>query len=278
MQTPFGTPWPQSDAAFAGAAARFFELLKTFAAQPQASAGQSADWTSFGATLASQFEQWLRSAPAAGAGFAAAAGFPTGAFPGAAGWPPGPVPLGPAAVSGADGENAWELLMKLGQLQAQLTQHWSEIASSAAQGFMARMRAKGRTDLTSENALALYETWVDCAEEAYAATVRKEDFSHLQAQLTNTAVALLLTQRRHAEALTRTWGLPTREEADALQRQIRELRQQLEERVSQPAAPTPRRRAATSRPKQTRPKQTRPKPAAGRGGRSRPRRARRARR
>ena len=248
MQTFFGSAPGASDAAFTGAAARFFELLKAFAAQPQAASGQAPDWTAFGATLAGQFEQWLRSSPAAGAAFAAAAGFPAGAFPGsAAGWPPGPVPLGPAAAAAGEDGNAWELLMKLGQLQAQLTQHWSEIAAGAAQRFMARLKTAGKTELTSENALALYEAWVESAEEAYAATVRRPDFSRLQAQLTNTAMALLLAQRRQAEALARAWGLPTREEADAMQRQIRELKQRLDERAS-PAAPgTPGSRPKTRR-------------------------------
>jgi poly[(R)-3-hydroxyalkanoate] polymerase subunit PhaE len=228
----FGTAWAASDTAFAGAAARFFELLKTFAAQPQTTAGRSPDWTQLGAALAGQFEQWLKSSPAAGAAFAAAAGFPASAHSAAAPpWPPGPIPLGPAARVAGE-ESAWELLMKLGQLQAQLSRHWGEIAGNAAQRFMARMRTAQSTDLTAESALALYETWVECAEEAYAETVRGEDFSRLQAQLTNTAMALLLAQRAQAEALARAWGLPTREETDALQRQIRELRQRLEERTA----------------------------------------------
>jgi len=274
MQTPFGTTWPQADAAFTGAAARFFELLRTFAAQPPA-AGQPPDWTAFGATLAGQFEQWLRASPAAGAAFAAAAGFPGGAFPGGgAMWPAGSVPLGPAAAPAGDAENAWELLMRLGQLQAQLTQHWSEIAASAAQRFMARMRTEGRTDLTPESALALYEAWVECAEEAYAATVRREDFSRLQAQLTNTAMALLLAQRRQAEALARAWGLPTREEADALHRQLRELRRELEERAAPPAAAGRASRVA----KPERPAPRRPKAPAARGGARRKRAVRSARR
>jgi hypothetical protein len=263
MQSFFASGSPQADAAFAGAAARFFELLKTFAAQPQAPAGQLPDWTSFGATLASQFEQWLRSAPAAGAAFAGAAGFPAGT----ATWPPGPVPLGPGAAPAAAGEGAWELLMKLGQLQSQLAQYWSEIARSATELFLTRMKSGGRADFSSENALALYQTWVECAEEAYAATVRKEDFCHLQAQLTNTAMALLLAQRRQAESLARAWGLPTREEADALQRQLRELRQQLDERAAQPAARTAR---ST--------KKRRPKATAGSGARRRRGAARRGRR
>ena len=267
-ENPFTAAFPGSDAAFTAAAARFFDLLRTFTAQP---AGvQPPDWTSFGSLLAGQFEQWLRSSPAAGASFAAAAGFP-GAVPG---WPPGALPLGPAAAPGAEAQGAWELLMKLGELQGELARHWSAIAQDSAQRFMARMRAAGGgADLSSEGALALYETWVACAEEAYAARVRQEDFCRLQAQLTNTAMALLLAQRKQADTLARGWGLPTREEADALQRQISELKRRLEER-SEPARRTAARPAAA--PRRVKPRS--PKRAAKAGRRSprgSPRRGRR---
>jgi hypothetical protein len=225
IDTPYTAGTREPDAAFAGAAARFFELLKTFAALPAGGPARPTDWTSLAGTLAEHFEQWLRTSPAAGTSFTAAAG-----FPGSSAWPPGSVPLGPAAVASRDGQSAWELLMKLGQLQAQLAAYWSEIANGSAQRFTARLRGAGAAGLTLESALPLYELWVECAEEAYAATVRKDDFCRLQAELANTATALLLAQRSQAEALARAWGLPTREEADAMQRQIRALEQRLGER------------------------------------------------
>jgi len=275
-EMPFTPGSRESDAAFTAAAARFFELLKTFSAQPATQHGQLPDWGSFGSVLAGQFEQWLRSAPAAGASFAAAAGFPGATV----GWPPGAVPLGPAAAQAADAQSAWELLMKLGSLQGELARHWSAIAQDSAQRFIARMQATGGADLSSERALALYETWVECAEEAYAAAVRRDDFCRLQAQLTNTAMALLLAQRRQADKLARAWGLPTREEANALQRQIRELKKALEERAAQPAPRAARRGKAVPRPKaRPRPKATlRPEPKAAAAGRGRRTRARRGRR
>ena len=254
---PFTAAFPGSDAAFTAAAARFFELLRTFTAQP--AGAQPPDWTSFGSVIAGQFEQWLRSSPVAGASFAAAAGFP-GAM---AGWPPGALPLGPAAAPGTEAQEAWELLMKLGELQGELARHWSAIAQDSAQRFMARMRTgSGGADLSSEGALALYETWVGCAEEAYAARVRQEDFCRLQAQLTNTAMALLLAQRKQADTLARGLGLPTREEADALQRQISGLQRQLVERSPPARRARPRGAAAPQREKPRSPKH-----AAGGSGR-----------
>jgi hypothetical protein len=245
MEMPFTTGSREADAAFTAAAGRFFDLLRTFAAQPLGTRAQPPDWTSFGSLIAGQFEQWLRSSPAAGASFGTAAGFPGAA----AAWP-GAVPLGPAAAMGADAQSTWELLMKLGQLQGELAHHWSEIAQGSAQRFVERMRTTGGADLSSEGVLALYETWVECAETAYAATVRKDDFCRLQAQLTNTAMALLLAQRKQAETMARAWGMPTREEADALQRQIRELRRELEQRAARPEARSaPTRKAAAPRSK-----------------------------
>ena len=266
---PFTAAFPGSDAAFAAAAARFFDLLRTFTAQGAAAQAQPPDWTSFGSLLAGQFEQWLRTSPAAGASFAAAAGLP-GAMPG---WPPGALPLGPAATQGADAQSAWELLMKLGELQGELARHWSAIAQDSAQRFIARVRAGGGADFSAAGALALYETWVACAEEAYAARVHQEDFGRLQAQLTNTAMALLLAQRKQAEGLTRGLGLPTREEADAMQREIRELRRELEERT-RPAGRGGARQAAAPRREKSRP----PKRPAAAGGRNRRGGARRGRR
>lgn len=267
---PFATG-SAPDAAFTAAAGRFFELLKTFTTAPVAAAGQAPDLSLLGAQLAAQFEQWLKGSAGAGASFAAAAGLPGGS----PGWPPGAVPLGPAAAGhGSEAQSAWELLMKLGSLQGELARYWSEIAQDSAQRFTARMSGAGPAGLTSEGALALYETWVQCAEEAYAATVRKDDFCRLQAQLANTATALLLAQRRQADALARAWGLPTREEADALQRQLRELRQQLKERTSapRPSAPpgkaAPRKAAAKPKASAKRRHAAPRRPRAGRRGRT----------
>jgi hypothetical protein len=231
MQNPFAASPLSPDAVFAGAAERFFELLKTFGLQAASGAGGAPEWSSVAGALAQQFEQWLGASPALGASLAASAGF----SPAGAPWAFGQVPLGMAAASGGEGENPWELLVRLAQLQGQLAGHWSEIAKSSAEKFVTRLHAGGAPvgELTSEGALKLYELWVECAEEAYARTVRTEEFCHLQAQLANTSTALLLAQRRQADALARAWGLPTREEADALQRQIRELRDEL---AAKPAA------------------------------------------
>ncbi len=97
METPFTSAGFKPEAAFASAAERFFELLKSFGAPGAGAAGAGRDWSSLAGPLAGQFEAWLKSSQSAGPWFAAA----HAAFPGLAagfGAPQagsfGPLPLG----------------------------------------------------------------------------------------------------------------------------------------------------------------------------------------
>jgi hypothetical protein len=224
MATPYSSNPFQPDAAFGAAAERFYELLRTFGSAP--AAGGRTDWSRLTAPLAGQFEQWLRmsqsGSPWFGASASAGAGRPHDASPA---WLFGALPLGPAAAP--EGQRAFELLGKLGQLQTELAVHWREIAQNAAHGFVKRLGQAGALRGGPDDALRMYELWVESAEEAYAATVRREDFSRLQSEIANATAALLVEQRRHAESLVRAFGLPTRSEIDALYAQLKELRAQV---------------------------------------------------
>jgi polyhydroxyalkanoate synthesis regulator phasin len=158
--------------------------------------------------------------------------------------------------------HSFELLGRLAQLQGELAKHWSEIAATAAQRFIARAGATPTVPTTPQQALKLYEQWVSCAEEAYAVTVHKADFAHLQAELTNTTAALLAEQRQQAETMVRAFGLPTRDEVDALYRQLKELRQQLADLGGSAAVSQADRSAQRSSPPERAAKSATAKPAA----------------
>jgi len=101
METPFTHAAFKPDAAFASAAERFFELLKTFGIPGAAAAGTAQDWSSLAGTLAGQFEAWLRSSQSAGPWFAAAnaaSPLPGGGFGAAQPGSFGPLPLGAGAA------------------------------------------------------------------------------------------------------------------------------------------------------------------------------------
>jgi len=267
METPFsGSPF-RPEELYAASAGRFFELLKNLT---PATADVSRDWSQLAGPLAAQFEQWLRMSQSAGpwfgAGSASAAG--AGPAPGAApGSSFGPLPLGPGAVPRAEAERVWELAARLAQLQTQLAVHWGEVAREAAQRFVTRAGALSGVP-SLDQTLKLYELWVACAEEAYGATARSDEFSHLQSELANVSAALLVEQRRHAESLVRAFGLPTRNEVDALYAHVKDLGRRLSELETRaPQSPVAPKRAAAARPK------TASKPRSKRGN---PRRGRRA--
>ena len=235
MHTPgTGTSFKPEEA-YAAAAERFFELMKTFGM----TAGMTTDWKALAAPLAAQFERWLQMSQGAVPWSGASAGGTPGSLfglgvPGAAAF--GPLPLGPAAVQGAEMPRTFELLGRVGQLQGELAKHWSEIAATAAQRFIAKLGTSPTPPASPQQALKLYELWVSCAEEAYAHTVHRQDFARLQAELANTWAALIAEQRQQAETLVRSFGLPTRTEVDALYTQLKELRRQFGELGREPRA------------------------------------------
>ena len=263
------------DETYAAAAERFFELMKTFGM----TAGAMPDWKALAAPLATQFERWLQMSQAAapwftGAPPGAAAGGGFGATTAAAF---APLPLGPAAPHGGEPPRTFELLGRLAQLQGELAKHWSEIAGTAAHRFVARLGTAPAVPASPQQALQLYELWVNCAEEAYAATVHKEEFGRLQAELANTSAALLAEQRRQADTLVRAFGLPTRDEVDALYGQVKDLRRQLAELAAVPrsaaaAAAAPAGRGTQPKPSPKRTVRPKPRPSPARGRTRRPRR------
>jgi hypothetical protein len=227
METPFGSSGFKPEEAYAAAAGRFFELLKGFASGGGAPGGQTGDWSGAAGPLAAQFEQWLRMSQSGGAWFnAPGSAAAMGGLMGSPGWSFGPVPLGPAAAQQPELQRVWELLARLTQLQTQLAAHWGEVARTAARSFVARAGTPA-VPSTVDQTLRLYELWVSCAEEAYATTARRDDFSRLQSELANVAAALLVEQRRHAESLVRAFGLPTRSEVDALYAHIKDMTRRL---------------------------------------------------
>jgi hypothetical protein len=248
MEPPFPGSAFRPEELYAASAARFFELLKNLT-PPAATGGMSRDWSQLAGPLAAQFEQWLRMSQAAGPWFGAGSGAGAGPAAGAAlGGSFGPLPLGAAAVPRPEAERVWELAARLAQVQTQLAVHWGEVARAAAQRFVTRAGALGGAP-SLEQTLKLYELWVACAEEAYGATARSEEFSRLQSELANVSAALLVEQRRHAESLVRAFGLPTRNEVDALYAHVKDLSRRLTELEPQAAPDAVKPRRAAARPK-----------------------------
>ena len=251
MESPFSGSEFKPEELYKASAERFFELLKTFATptpRPAARRATGRRWQ-VRSRRSSNNGCACRSPRGVGSPPRALRRARRAGFMGSQ-WPFGPLPLGPAAVQKPETQRVWELAARFAQLQTQLAVHWGEIARSAAQRFIARAGVPSAPP-SLEQTLKLYELWVACAEEAYAATARGEDFSRLQSELANVSAAILVEQRRHAESLAKAFGLPTRNEVDVLYAHVKELSRRLAELAAgsaPPQRPPARAKTAEGRP------------------------------
>lgn len=96
-----------------------------------------------------------------------------------------------------------------------------------------------------QSARALFDLWIDAAEEAYADIALSPEFRRLYADLVNAQMRVRAGVQREIEALCAQFGMPTRTEIDSAHRKIAELERELRrQRSSSRAATAPVREAA----------------------------------
>ena len=123
-------------------------------------------------------------------------------------------------------------------------------------------RSEPGRQLTS--ARALFDLWIDAAEDAYAEVALSPRFRETYGEFLNAQMKVRAGLQREVEQYCNQIGIPTRTEIDAahrkivqLERELRRLRDALHER-SEPAAST----ASAAKPGANRPKATKAEPAA----------------
>lgn len=89
-----------------------------------------------------------------------------------------------------------------------------------------------------ESLKALYDLWVDAAEEAYAEIALSDEFREVYAAQTNTQMRVKQLQQQQVEQWCREIGMPTRTEVASLGQRLQELRREMRQ-----TRPTPRARA-----------------------------------
>lgn len=91
------------------------------------------------------------------------------------------------------------------------------------------------SQLTS--ARAMFDLWIDAAEEAYAKVAMSEDFQRIYADLANAQMRLRAASQQELERACETMGMPTRSEMDAAHRRITELERQIRRLIAATSAP-----------------------------------------
>ena len=101
---------------------------------------------------------------------------------------------------------------------------------------------------------ALFDLWVDAAEDAYAELALSPEFRRVYGELANAQMRLRADAQAIAEQAATLMGLPGRTELDSAHRKIAELERQLRrmQRAADPAANAPAAAPASKAAKATR--------------------------
>lgn len=78
-----------------------------------------------------------------------------------------------------------------------------------------------------ETARALFDLWIDAAEDAYADIALSERFQKAFGQYVNAQMRVRAAMQKEVELACAQWGIPGREEVDAAHRKIAELQREL---------------------------------------------------
>jgi len=150
---------------------------------------------------------------------------------------------------GREQQERWQ---KLAQAQLDSQQHDNaynalmlkavERAYAVFEGKLAERDESGR-QLTS--ARALFDLWIDAAEEAYAGIALSPEFRKVYGARVNAQMRVRQGMQREVEKMSAMFGMPTRTEVDAAHRKIAEIERALR-RMRDTAEPAPTRAAAKS--------------------------------
>jgi polyhydroxyalkanoate synthesis regulator phasin len=78
-----------------------------------------------------------------------------------------------------------------------------------------------------ESLKALYDLWVDAAEEAYAEIALTDEFREVYGAMVNSQMRLRHLQQRQTEQLCQQWGVPTRSEISSLGERLQQVRREV---------------------------------------------------
>ena len=162
-----------------------------------------------------QWQAWLQSMQASG--FAA----------------PGAAANGPVPAFGLHREQVMQQQELLAAIQAALeanARYQALIQQANAKGLERLQAQLAQRDAASppiESLKALYDLWVDAAEDAYAEIALSDEFRSVYGEMVNTQMRVRQLQQHQTGQWCRELGLPTREEVSAIGERLQQLRRDL---------------------------------------------------
>ena len=149
-------------------------------------------------------------------------------------------------------QERWQALQLAQQEYQQCTGDYHQLMATCMQQafevFEGKLAAHEEPGRQISNARALFDLWIDAAEEAYAQTALSQEFRHVTGALSNAQMRLRAAIQLEVEQMTGLLGMPTRTEIDSAHRKIADLERALRRagaaRQTRPAPPV--RKAAES--------------------------------
>ncbi|WP_296246525.1 class III poly(R)-hydroxyalkanoic acid synthase subunit PhaE [uncultured Stenotrophomonas sp.] len=137
----------------------------------------------------------------------------------------------PAFGPAREHQARWQALLKIQQdYQARAEAYVDTIRSvldDAFKRFEAKLAEHEMPGSQLTSARAMFDLWIDAAEEAYAKVALSEDFQHIYGELANAQMRLRAASQSELERACDAMGVPTRTEMDAAHRRIAELERQV---------------------------------------------------
>lgn len=113
---------------------------------------------------------------------------------------------------------AWQ---SLDEAQRRLQRLWLDALRDAGAAFMARLKEPPAPAETTDAVRALYDTWIECAEDAYSRVAHGAPYCKAFADGINAASHWRRELRDTARHAAQLQDLPTRDELNSLHRQLR---------------------------------------------------------
>ncbi len=141
---------------------------------------------------------------------------------------------------------------------AEAVQAYQRLLAKASELGMERFESKlgerSEPGRQLESMRALYDLWIDAAEEAYAQVALSPEFQDAYGELVNSQMRLRRLQQKEVERAAAEFGMPTRSELDGVLRRLHELQREVRAlRAANAASPTPPVAGGSSRSTAARP-------------------------
>lgn len=159
----------------------------------------------------------------------------------------------------------------------QAAQGFNAIVAEAGQDAFARFESllQGRSNdgKPVETARALFDLWIDAAEDAYADIALGERFQKAFGDYVNAQMRVRAAMQKEVELACAQWGIPGRAEVDGAHRKIAELERELRrlrDMIAVASAGAGTSATDATRPADAAPGRARPTPAGKGGARAKP--------